>query len=164
MDAVFNRLEADEHVAVQGVHWAAVIKAWGCAKKDLDKAIALFESIASHPSNRRATLPDAVSFEALIDVLATHRRTDLIPDYVNRLKSSGVHMTAYIANCLIKGFAMVGDVEQARSVFEQLSDPPAGVAAPNNHLPHEASPASHIPSTTPVYREVSNLVSSSISV
>jgi len=155
METVFKRLEDDKNVQVQGVHWAALINAWGCVKKDLDKAISLFESIASHPGSPRAGLPDAVTFEALINVLVTHRRADVIPDYVDRLKSSGVHMTAYIANGLIKGFARVGDLEQARAVFEQLSDPPAGVAAPNNHIPHEASPSPRIPSTAPVYREPS---------
>jgi pentatricopeptide repeat protein len=156
MGDVFKRLEADENVEVQGVHWASLINAWGCVKKDLDKAISIFESITSHPGSRQARVPDAVTFEALINVLATHRRIDLIPGYVDRLKSFGVHMTAYIANCLIKGFAIVGDLEQARSVFEQLSDPPAGVAAPNNHAPHDASASSHIPLTAPVYREVSH--------
>lgn len=156
MEKVFQSLENDQHIHIQGSHWAAVINAWGCVNKDLDKAIAIFESIPSHPSTTRSStiLPDAVTFEALINAFVAHRRTDLIPRYIERLKSLGVHMTAYIANCLIKGYAAVGNLEQSRLVFESLLDPPQGVAAPNNHVPHHPSPSSPVPVTFPVYREV----------
>ena len=155
MEKVFQDLERDKYVQIQGSHWAAVINAWGCVKKDLDKAIAAFESISGHPSTCRSStlLPDAVTFEALINVFVAHRRADLIPQYIERLKLLGVHMTAYIANCLIKGYAAVGDLEQSRLIFESLLDPPVGVAAPNNHAPHHPS-SSAVPATAPVYREV----------
>lgn len=158
MDDVFNRLIMDRHVPVQGTHWAALINAWGCVRKDLDKAIAIFDSIAAHPatSQSSAPLPDAVCFEALLNVLVTLRRTDLIPFYCSRLSTYGIHMTAYIANLLIKGYAAVGDLEKARNVFESLVDPPEGVAAPNNHTPHDLAPDpnSQIPANAPVFREV----------
>jgi pentatricopeptide repeat protein len=35
-----------------------------------------------------------------------------------RLQRSGVHMTAYIANILIRGYAAAGNIEEARKVFE----------------------------------------------
>jgi len=156
MERVFVDLENDPKVLVQGSHWAAMINAWGGAKKDLDKAISIFESISNHPTTRLSptVLPDAVTFEALINVFVAHRRTDLIPQYIERLKSLGVHMTAYIANCLIRGYAAVGDLEQARLIFNSLVDPPEGLAAPNNHAPHQ--PSSPIPAAAPVYREVSS--------
>lgn len=156
MEGVFKSIEADRHVQLQGGHWAALINAWGCVKKDLDKAITVFDSIAAHPSSSRSgtPMPDAVAFEALFNVLITHHRTDLLPRYIERLKSSHVHMTAYIANFLIKGYATVGDLEQARAIFEGLADPPEGVAAPNNHVPHESLPSPTISATAPVYREV----------
>jgi pentatricopeptide repeat protein len=134
-----------------------MINAWGGVKNDLDKAISIFESISTHPNTLRSLtiLPDAVTFEALINVFVAHRRTDLIPQYIERLKSLGVHMTAYIANCLIRGYAAVGDLERARAIFDSLLDPPEGIAAPNNHAPHEPS-SSTVPPTAPVYREVSS--------
>jgi hypothetical protein len=55
---------------------------------------------------------------------------------------------------MIKGYAAVGDLEQARALFEGLEDPPQGVAAPNNHVPHEGAPANQVPRSSPVYREV----------
>lgn len=158
MEDVFNRLLKDGEVAVQGTHWAALINAWGCVKKDLDKAIAIFDSIATTPSaaDSNVKLPDAVCFEALLNVLVTLRRSDLIPVYCNRLTSYGIHMTAYIANLLIKGYAAVGDLEKAREVFESLLDPPEGVAAPNNHATHDAVPnmTTEVPANSPVFREV----------
>jgi hypothetical protein len=66
-------------------------------------------------------------------------------------------MTAYIANFMIKGYAAAGDLIKARSIFEGLEDPPEGLAAPNNHAPHEGTPAKAIFASTPVYREVFSL-------
>jgi pentatricopeptide repeat protein len=160
MEKVFGDLEQDRNVQVQGGHWAAMINTWGGVKKDLDKAISIFESIQTHPSTKDSSvaLPDAISFEALINVFVVHRRTDLISEYIHRLKSMGIHMTAYIANCLIRGYAAVGDLEEARSVFDSLLDPPEGVAAPNNHAPHEPLSVT-VPATAPVYREVRTMFS-----
>ena len=151
---------ADPHVSVQGTHWAALINAYGCAKKDLDKAIEIFESISSHPSTRKARtrLPDEVVFEALMNVFVTLRRPDLMAEYQARMPALGIRMTAYIANFLIKGFAASGKIEDARALFESLADPPTGVAAPNNHSPHEdqsssSSPVMKVPAGV-AFREV----------
>ena len=153
MEKTFEQLEKDRGVTINGAHWASLINAYGCAKKDLDKAVSVFESIAKHPSSRRTHLPDAICFEALLNVLVTLKRYDLIPQYVARLSDHNVHMTAYIANLVIKGYAAGGNIEDARDVFENLVDPPEGVAAPNNHAAHDSAPR-NVPSNAPVYREV----------
>jgi len=155
MENVFSALEQDTKIPVQGGHFASLIHAYGCVSKDLPKAISIFDSIASHP---RAELPDAVAYEAMINTLVAHKRTDLIPQYVTRMQEQGVKMTAYIANFLIRGYANVGNLEQARAVFENLADPPEGVAAPGNHAPHDSAVAetaspSNVGET--VYREPS---------
>jgi pentatricopeptide repeat protein len=155
MERVFQDLQNDRKVEVQGSHFASLINAYGCVQKDLDKAIAAFDSIPLYP---RSPPPDAVVFEAMFNVLVTHRRTDLIPEYISRMSTAGVHMTAYIANCLIKGYAVIGDLEQARTVFESLSDPPEGIAAPNNHIPHEPGQSLAVNPMEPVYREVSTVI------
>ena len=101
--------------------------------------------------------PDAVVYEAMINTLVTLRRMDLVPQFLKRLESSGVHMTAYIANLLIKGYASVNEIERSREVFESLLDPQEGVAAPHNHAPHQNKQPNvlPVPAGTPVYREVS---------
>lgn len=80
---------------------------------------------------------------------------DLVPSFVRRLHDTGIHMTAYIANSLIKGHATAGDIEQARAIFESMHDPPMGVAAYNNHAGSERDPPHFVNVDTPVYREVS---------
>ena len=159
MQETFETMVANRRVEVQGTHWAALINAWGCVRKDLDKAIAIFDSIATHPTtaNSRTPLPDSVVYEALMNVLVTLRRADLIPAYLEKMQSSGIHMTAYIANLMIKGYAVAGDIEKSREVFESLADPPEGVAAPGNHAPHDSAVANgeSVPAGAPVYREVS---------
>lgn len=154
MENVFNQLEHDRRVHIQGAHWASLINAYGCVQKDLGKAIEVFESIATHPSTSRssAPMPDAVAYEALVNVLVIHRRMDVIPQYMDRLHASGIHLTAYIANLLIKGHAAIGDIAQARVIFEGLQDPPQGMAATSNHVPHE--PSVSVPTAGPCLREV----------
>ncbi|KAJ7842752.1 hypothetical protein B0H13DRAFT_2098421 [Mycena leptocephala] len=152
MDA-YGRIEpADPSVEIQGNHFASLINAYGCVQKDLHKAISVFNSIPGFP---RAPPRDALVFEALINTLVAHRRTDLMPEYVAMMHSEGVHMTAYIANFLIKGYADVGDMAQARAIFESLVDPPSGVAAVNNHAPHEPGMSPVVDPMEPVYREPS---------
>ncbi|KAG5645763.1 hypothetical protein DXG03_005300 [Asterophora parasitica] len=150
MERTFKTLQEDRGVQVLGNHFASLINAYGCVQKDLDKAIEVFNSIAS--SNVEA---DALVFESMINALVAHRRTDLIPEYIAKMDSLGVKMTAYISNFLIKGYAIVGDIEQARSIFDSLEDPPVGMAAPNNHSPHDLSAPVEVDQSAPVYREPS---------
>ncbi|KIM42753.1 hypothetical protein M413DRAFT_18499 [Hebeloma cylindrosporum] len=152
MEATFEELQKDKGVQVTGTHYASLINAYGCVAKNFDKAISVFESM---DRSRGAPPPDAVVFEAVINVLVAHKRTDLLPLYVSKMVEAGVHMTAYIANFLIKGYANVGDMRQAREIFESLSNPPSGVAAPNNHAPHTPSDSPTVSVMEPVYREPS---------
>ncbi|CAA7269201.1 unnamed protein product [Cyclocybe aegerita] len=152
MEKVFDELQDDRSVPLTGAHFASLINAYGCASKNFDKAISVFDSMSNIP---RAPAPDAVVYEAIINVIVAHKRTELIPDYVSKMSEAGVHMTAYIANFLIKGYANVGDMDQARAIFESLLDPPTGMAAPNNHASHNPTESPEVPVMEPVYREPS---------
>ncbi|QRW01656.1 pentatricopeptide repeat-containing protein 5, mitochondrial [Ceratobasidium sp. AG-Ba] len=153
MEDVFKRLQQDRHVAVQGAHWAALINAYGCSAHNLEQALATFERIPAHAQ------PDAVAFEALFNVIVSNHRVDLVPVYLERMANVGVHMTAYIGNLLIKGYASAGQLERARGVFESMSDPPVGLAAVHNHPGHSHVHGSEgdmlVPVGAPVYREPS---------
>lgn len=124
---------------VQGTHWASLIHSWGCVRKDLDRAVEIFETIASHPSSAssRTPLPDAVAYESLLSVFVAHHRTDLMHPYLDRMREAGIHLTAYVANLLIRGYAQEGRLDAARAVFEQMQDPAAGIAASGNHPPRQ---------------------------
>lgn len=152
MEKVFEDLRANSKVALTSGHFASLINAYGCVAKDLDKAIAVFQSIPGYYKD--APPLDAIIFEAVINVLVTHRRTDLLPVYVSKMNEEGVHMTAHIANFLIKGYASMGDLDQARSIFESLRDPPSGIAAPNNHAAHHPEVSPDVNIMDVVYREV----------
>jgi pentatricopeptide repeat protein len=151
LEEVFRTIVNNPNIELQGTHFATLINAYGCVCKDLDKAIATFDSIPTYPNGPAI---EALTVEALINVFVHHRRTDLIPTYVAKMMSAGVHMTAYVANAMIRGYAVVGDMEQARAIFESLQDPPTGVAAPHNHAPHDLSSAPIVNPMEPVYREV----------
>ncbi len=142
MERVFDELANNTAVNVQGTHWASLINCYGCMLSDVERAIATFDSIASHPSSvgRKdgVSLPDAVSFEALLAVFVAHGRSDLIRAHLHKMERAGIQMTAYVANLLIRGYSMEhGDagLDEARALFESMDEPAAGVAAAGNHPP-----------------------------
>lgn len=139
-------------VAVEGQHIAAMLNAYGCVRKDLDKAIHCFESAKAYLSKGY----DAVVFEAMFNVIMVHKRPDLIPMYLEKMAAARVHMTAYVVNVVIRAFAVSGDIQQARDIFENLQDPPQGMAALYNHTPHGDASATVDPKA-PVFREVGSL-------
>lgn len=105
MQQVFGRLVRDKRVSVTGAHWASMITAYGAVARDLDRAVAIFDSIAHHPStvhNPNGPLPDAVVYEALLNAILVNGKPELCDQYLEQMKNKGVRMTAYVANSLIK--------------------------------------------------------------
>ena len=141
--------EASAAFKPQGPLWASMINAWGCVGRDIQQVISLFDACEhSSPS----TLPDALVYEAMFNALFANDRVDLVSSYLERMAISGVYMTAYIANVLIRGYSAAGDISRAREVFDSLVDPPLGVAAPHNHCATLAGRP--VPPDAPVFREV----------
>lgn len=141
--------EASAAFTPHGPLWASMINAWGCVGHDIKQATALFDACKqSSPS----TLPDALVYEAMFNALFANDRLDLVSSYLEHMTATGVHMTAYIANVLIRGYSAAGDIQRAREVFDTLADPPLGVAAPHNHF----IPLGRrlVSPNTPVFREV----------
>lgn len=161
MTDVFDLLVSDPQVSVTGAHWASLINAWGCVGKDLERAVAIFDSIGHHPSTKAsgANLPDAVVYESLLNAFLANQRPDLCEKYLEQMQIKGVRMTAYVANTLIKGHASQNNMEAARKVFESLTDPPSGVAAAGNHTtdrhPRHQQGNSSLSPNDPIYREPS---------
>lgn len=129
-----------------------MINSWGSVQRNIDRTIAIFEACEASPP---LTLPDALVYEAMFNALFANQRVDLVPGYIHRMSSHRVHMTAYIANVLIRGYSAAGDIERARHIFESLVDPPLGVAAPHNHFqPQNSLGLLSVPADAPVFREV----------
>ncbi|MBW0593114.1 hypothetical protein O181_132829, partial [Austropuccinia psidii MF-1] len=70
MQRVFQQACNHRNVMINGSHWSTLINVKGCVEKDLEGALALFETIQRHPSNfalcqRREGdgpgLPDAIN-------------------------------------------------------------------------------------------------------
>ncbi|KIS65875.1 uncharacterized protein UMAG_10976 [Mycosarcoma maydis] len=157
MERVFAELTSKRSVTVQSTHWASLINCYGCMLDDLDRAVATFDSIASHPSSQRrkdgARMPDAVAFEALLAVFVAHNRTDLMRSHLEKMKQAGLQMTAYVANLLIRGFSMEqgeAGLNEARALFESMGEPAAGVAAAGNHPPRAHGAGAPISDDAPV--------------
>lgn len=181
VDDVFARLVNDRNVEVTGVHWASLLNAHGTVRKDVDRAIEIFEGIATHPSAQggKTALPDVICYEALFNVFLANDRIDLINKYREAMQEHFVRPTACellhyhsyvparadrpfvdVYNTLIRAHAASGDIAKAREVFEGLADPSSGVAATGNHASEaDASAASNVaaPSSDEnvVYREPS---------
>ncbi|GAA5920055.1 hypothetical protein JCM1841_000405 [Sporobolomyces salmonicolor] len=163
MQQVFARLVQDRRVSVTGAHWASLIHAYGSVVKNLDRAIAIFDSIPAHPSTRNnpnGPLPDAVVYEALLNALLANERPDLSDKYLHEMRDKGVRMTAYVANSLIKGHTTQNNFAAARAVFLAMQDPPVGVASAGNHSvdrhpKHHRQASAAMPVDAPVYREPS---------
>ncbi|TEB28926.1 hypothetical protein FA13DRAFT_1865883 [Coprinellus micaceus] len=140
MESVWEQLTSDSSVQINGTHF-----------RDVDRAIATFDSIPEltvSPGTLSPTRPSSTPSSRT-------SAPELIRSFMERMVEDSVHMTAYVANFLIKGYANSGDVEQARTIFESMLDPPTGVAAPNNHAPHEPATAPTVGVMEPVYREPS---------
>lgn len=154
MERVYQALQADPHVQVQGTHYASVITAFGKHVDDVDRAIAFFNAIPAHQL-------ESVVWEALLNVLAQTGTLAQLEEFHGRLFSSNVAPTAYVYNALITGYARLGHIERARDIFESMGDSIVGVAAPNNHPALLTNSGHQKPSTTTdaptgvVYREPS---------
>ena len=96
MTDVFNRLLAEPLIPVKGVHWASLLNAYGCTEKNLEKAVATFESIESHPSSSTSLvpMPDVICYEGLFNVLLANERVDLIEIYLNKMTTQFITPTA----------------------------------------------------------------------
>lgn len=158
MEAIFDRVKRDPNVDMQGAHYASIINAYGCIQRDLEKALSIFDSIPLPSTRTNYSVLDAVVFESIINAIISHRRMDLVPEYINKMVNAGIHMTAYIANFVIRGYANIGEMEKARELFEGMVDPPTGVAAPHNHAPHNPTDEKLVGTGEPIYREVCVIV------
>lgn len=132
MNALFGQLLRDCSVEVTGPHWASLIDCYGNRVGDVKKAQEIFRSIALKTGSK----PDAVAYEALLQVYARHGEVNLIDALLAEMIKAGVPRTAYIANQAIDGYSKHGGVEglmKARAIFLAMSQPPAGVASMGNH-------------------------------
>lgn len=135
MSAVFDKLVADKAVTVNGSHWASLINSWGCVQKNLDVARSIFASIESHRSTAQSKerLPDAVAYEALLNACIANGKPDLCDEYLEEMRVKGVHMTAYVANTLMKVRLLPSSFSLFFLSLSNLTYSPPGPRHPKQH-------------------------------
>jgi len=98
--------------------YGALIHARGCAQHDLAAARALFDAVMAE----RPVAPAPPLFQALLEsYAAAHAFAHDVVDPLRRaMHDHGVPLTPYIANTLIHGWALAGDVAAARAAYDEL--------------------------------------------
>ena len=100
----------------EAVHYAALIHAKGCVLHDMPAARALFDSVLV---NNRVRIQPCL-YQALFESYVANRAVAETEPLLSEMKKQGVHMTAYIANTLIHGWATTGEIQKAKAVYEKL--------------------------------------------
>ena len=163
MEKVFEQLCRDPEEKVGGTHWSSLITNYGIYGNNVGKALEIFDSIPTHPSNNSEypVLVGPVIWEAILNVLANKGSIEDLENMRQRMMASESQQTAYVNNVLILGYARAGRIDDARAVFASMGDSVTGVAAPNNHPTLHTSSGHIKPSTVTdetthvVYREPS---------
>ncbi|KAF1943233.1 hypothetical protein EJ02DRAFT_145756 [Clathrospora elynae] len=102
----------------EAVHYSSLIHAKGCVMHDMEGARRLFDTVLADSRIR----PQACLYQALFEAMvANHQITDT-EAIMRDMRARGVDMTPYIANSLIHGWALVHDIEKAKTIYESVPE------------------------------------------
>jgi pentatricopeptide repeat protein len=102
------------------VHYAALVHAYGCVKQDLQSAINWFYN-AINPEFRNSVTPDETLYQALIEAYVANHNIAECGTIFKHMEENKVKLTVYMANHLIHGWTIAGNLEEARRVFDSLA-------------------------------------------
>ncbi|KAF3938026.1 hypothetical protein ABW19_dt0200037 [Dactylella cylindrospora] len=105
-----------ERVPIEAQHHAAIIHAKGCVLGDVASARESFDKALSDPSVKA----DTTVFQAYIESLVANHRVRETPEIIALMDAKGIQMTPYIANPLIHGWALEGDIERSKMLYNSL--------------------------------------------
>ena len=100
----------------EAVHFASLIHAKGCIQHDVAAARSLFDSVVA----KKLVRPQPCLYQALFEVMVANRRVSETDTLVRDMRARSVEMTAYIANSLIHGWALAGNIARARQIFASV--------------------------------------------
>ena len=101
----------------EAVHFASLIHAKGCVQHDVAAAWSLFDSVISNKLVR----PQPCLYQALFEAMVANRQVSETDALLRDMRIRGVEMTPYIANSLIHGWALAGNINRARQIFESVA-------------------------------------------
>ncbi|EWC45346.1 hypothetical protein DRE_00745 [Drechslerella stenobrocha 248] len=105
-----------ERVVVEAQHHAAIIHAKGCVMGDVEGARASFDAALRDGSVRA----DTTIFQAMIESLVANHRVRETPEIVALMEARKIQVTPYIANPLIHGWALEGEIERSKGLYDAL--------------------------------------------
>ncbi|KAF1956402.1 pentatricopeptide repeat protein [Byssothecium circinans] len=102
-----------EHIRQAGaipeaVHYSSLIHAKGCVLHDMEGARKLFDTVLADTRIR----PQACLYQALFEAMSV----------LSDMRARRVEMTPYIANSLIHGWALVHNIDKAKSIYESVRE------------------------------------------
>jgi len=101
-------------------HYAALIHAHGCVKQDLETAKTWFYKVIS-PDFKNRVPPDEALYQALIEAYVANHKVADCNEIFRHMRANDVKLTVYMANHLIHGWTIAGNLEEARKVFDSLA-------------------------------------------
>ena len=100
----------------ENVHYASLIHAKGCVLHDMEGARAIFDKVMSET----AGLPHPCIYQALSESMVANHCVEDTGDLMADMARRGVEMTAYIANTLIHGWALVKNIHKAKAIYNTV--------------------------------------------
>ena len=101
----------------EAVHFASLIHAKGCVQHDVAAARSLFDSVIVN----RLARPQACLYQALFEAMVANRQVSETDALLHDMRMRAVEMTPYIANSLIHGWALAGNISRARQIFDSVA-------------------------------------------
>ena len=114
------RLIATDGQRPTSVHYAALVHAYGCVKQDLESAINWFYK-AIDPKFGKSVVPDETLYQALIEAYVANHNVAECGTIFKHMEENKVKLTVYMANHLIHGWTIAGNLDEARRVFDSLA-------------------------------------------
>jgi pentatricopeptide repeat protein len=122
LDAAENilRLIRSDGQRPTSTHYAALIHTYGCVKQDLETAKAWFHKV-TNPEFENRVPPDEALYQALIEAYVANHKVADCNEVFRHMRANDVKLTVYMANHLIHGWTIAGNLEEARKVFDSLA-------------------------------------------
>ncbi|KAJ4301855.1 hypothetical protein N0V90_003951 [Kalmusia sp. IMI 367209] len=120
-------MEAAENVLAQirqagaipeAVHYSSLIHAKGCVLHDMEGARQLFDTVLADTRIR----PQACLYQALFEAMVANHQIADTESVLKDMRLRGVEMTPYIANSLIHGWALVHNIEKAKTIYDAVPE------------------------------------------
>jgi pentatricopeptide repeat protein len=114
------KLIASDGLKPTSAHYAALIHGHGSVKQDLETAKQWFYQAIDSQNNNRVT-PDETLYQALIEAYVANHKVSECQEIFSHMQSNNVRLTVYMANHLIHGWTIAGNLTEARRVFDSLA-------------------------------------------